>query len=193
MPIIKTHKFTELISTHPILLLSTRQGRSNTLTPLIWYMPLSIDPPMIGISIKPSSLTYHYIRNSGDFLLEIPHESMLKIVHFCGVNSGRFIDKFSYLNLRAGRAYSVSPLKINDCMAHIECRVREIMPMGNRPLLAAEVITLSVDSFYYQEETGWRPGVRLIYYEGGMNYRIGDEIIDMSELRPGMVPAHSMG
>ena len=54
--------FQRMLVTHPVLLLSSRRDRYNTLMPLIWYTPVSGDPPTIGISLKPSSASYHYIR-----------------------------------------------------------------------------------------------------------------------------------
>lgn len=191
MATLPNKEFSKLIASHPILLISSRVGRSNTLSPLTWYLPISIDPPMIGISLKPSSTTYHYVRQSGDFILGIPDDSMLKVVHFCGMNTGKWMDKMLHLNLSTSRGISASPLMLNNCVANIECRVRDIIRTGNRPFITAEVLTLSADSVYYDK--GWHPSIRLIYHEGGMKYRIGDEVVDMAALRPGLVQTDSIG
>ncbi|MFB3786900.1 MAG: flavin reductase family protein [bacterium] len=183
-----------MLITHPVVLLSSRQGRYSTLSPLVWYMPVSTDPPMLALSLKPSSTSYHYIRESGDFILAVPDEKLLKAVHFCGVHSGRDVDKFSHLNLTTARGRAVSPLAVTNCLANIECRVRDIHPSGNRPLITGEVLSVTVDPSSYDAgyNGGWLPTTRLVYYLGGNLYRVGNEVIDMSAVRPGYVPPESI-
>lgn len=183
--------FSEMLTTHPVLLLSSRRGRYNTLTPITWYAPLSQDPPMIGISLKPSSASYHYIRESGDFLLGIPGASMIKAVHFCGMHSGWDVDKLMHLNLNSTRAKAVSPLMISNCMGSIECRVRQIVFTGSRPFISGEVLSVTAEHCYYND--GWTGEAILIYYIGGNRYRVGDEIVDMSSVRPGYIPPDAIG
>jgi len=194
MIIVPNERFESLLITHPVLLLSSRQGRNGTLSPLVWYMPVSADPPMLALSLKPSAMSYHYIRESGDFILAVPDEKLLKAVHFCGVHSGRDVDKFSHLNLTTARGRAVSPLAVTNCLANIECRVRDIHPGGNRPLITGEVLSLSADPAYYDGgyNGGWLPHARLVYYLGGNLYRVGNDVIDMSAVRPGYVPPASI-
>lgn len=183
--------FSKLINSHPVLLLSSRSGRNNTLSPLTWYTPVSCDPPMIGISLKPSSTSYHYIRESGDFICAIPDETHLKIIHFCGVHSGRDMDKFRYMNMTTSRGKAVSPLYLSNCLANIECRVRDIVMTGNRPFVTGEILAVNVDPRYFDEE--WHPETRLVYHMGGNQYRCGNEIFDMKDIRPGYTPPESFG
>ncbi len=189
MVYIPVHKMTEMLATHPVLLLSSRSGRSNTISTITWYIPLSSDPPVIGISLKPSSMSYHYIRESGDFILAVPNESHLKAIQFCAVQTGRHMDKLYHLNLATSRGKSASPLMLTSCMANIECRVRDIIPTGNRPFITGEVVALTADLRYYDH--GWLPHSNLVYYAGGNCYRVGDDIVDMESIRPGYVPPGS--
>lgn len=191
MTTLPNDSFAKMLVTHPILLLSSRRDRNNTLMPLVWYSPVSLDPPMIGISIKPSSMSYQFIRESGDFLLGIPGGSMVKAVHFCGVHSGRDVDKISHLNLVTTRAKEVSPLLVTNCMASIECRVRQITQTGNRPFICGEVLSVTAEYYYYKDD--WTGEACLLYYLGRNRYRAGSDIIDMSSIRPGYVPPDSIG
>ncbi len=184
--IVPNIKFSELLVTHPVLLLSSRSGRSNTVAPLTWYMPVSLDPPLIAISLKPSALSWRYVRESGDFILAVPGESMLKAVQFCGVHSGRDMDKIHHLGLQTAWGKAASPLMLTGCMANIECRTRDIHQTGARPLIVGEILSIYADEIFYKD--GWRPNARLIYYAGGNRYRIDNEIIDMGHIRPGYVP-----
>jgi len=69
--------------------------------------------------------------------------------------------------------------------------VREILPIGNRPFITGEVLAITADSNYYHY--GWLPTARMVYYAGGNDYRVGNELIDMSSIRPGYVPPDSFG
>ena len=182
--------FTRLIASHPVLLLSSRRGRQNNLAPVTWYAPLSSNPPMIGLSLKPSTMSYQCIRESGDFLLGIPHEPFLRAVHFCGVHSGRDMDKMRHLNLTFSQSKAVSPLLLTECVANIECRVRDVFPCGDRSWITGEVLALTANPKYFIEDL--LPGVQLIHYLGGNTYRIGDRLCDMSDIKPGYVPSDSM-
>lgn len=181
-----------MLYTHPVLLLSSRRDRYNTLMPLTWYAPLSLDPPMIGISLKPSSMSYNYIRESGDFILGIPGGSMVKAVHFCGVHSGRDMDKIIHLNLSTTRAREVSPLMVTNCMGQIECRVRQIITSGNRPFITGEVLSVTAEHYYFKNGE-WTGEACLVYHLGGSRYRVGDETVDMERIRPGYIPPDSIG
>jgi flavin reductase (DIM6/NTAB) family NADH-FMN oxidoreductase RutF len=185
-------KFSELLVSHPTLLLSSRCERYNTLSPQTWYLPLSCDPPLLGISLKPSSQSFHNIRESGDFLLGIPAGFMVKVVHFCGVHSGKDMDKLRYINCTAYRAKSVSPLAVSGCMANLEFRVREIKPSGNRPLIIGELINLLIAPEYGDEE-GWFDGVTFIHHLGGYTYRIGEKIVTLNQIHPGYIPPDAIG
>ncbi len=191
MAFVNPDRFSQMLVTHPVLLMSTRSGRNCTIAPLTWYLPLSLDPPMIGVSLKPSSMSYQYLRESGDFVLGVPGEWMLKTIHFCGLHTGRDIDKIRHLNLPTSRAQSVSPLILSSCLANIECRVRDIIPTGNRPFITAEILTITADSQFYYD--GWLENIRLVYYLGGARYRVGDEITEMSSVRPGSTPFDTIG
>ncbi|MGI6458069.1 MAG: flavin reductase family protein [bacterium] len=190
MSVIANHLFSSLLNSHPVLLISSRSGRANTIAPLIWYSPLSCDPPLIGISLKPSTQSFQYIREAGDFILGIPGGDLIKTTHFCALHSGKDLDKLFHLNLPTQRGKAVSPLFISTCLANIECRVRDIYITGNRPFISGEVLSVYVDDNHYRN--GWLPSATFIHYISGNLYRIGDEIVDMSSMRPGYVPPNSI-
>lgn len=116
---------------------------------------------------------------------------MLKAIHFCGVHSGRDIDKINHLGLTTCRAKDVSPLLLSECLAHIECKVRQIEFVGNRPTVTGEALRVCAHPRMY--DRGWLPHVRLVHHVEGAIYRIGQELVDLSEIRPGFVPPAWMG
>lgn len=179
-------RFTEILAGHPVLLLSSRSGLRMNVMPVTWYVPLSSSPPLLGVSLTPSSYTHYLVRETGEFVLGVPDETMLKEIHFCGVHSGRSVDKIRYLNLMTSRAQEVSALLLSDCIGHLECRVRQILPTGDRRLLVSELVSLRVQPFAWEE--GWTNHVRLVHYLGNLDYRIGDEVVTVDGVHPGYVP-----
>jgi flavin reductase (DIM6/NTAB) family NADH-FMN oxidoreductase RutF len=189
---ISPSSFSLFLHSHPVLLVSSRHARSSTLAPVTWYVPLSNTPPLIGLSLKPSTMSYHYIREAGDFLLAVPPAYMAKVVHFCGIHSGRDMDKFRYLNFGAFQSKSVSAFRVAGAVCFMECRLRQISRMGDRPFLCGEIVHLSVDP-RYGDEKGWHDKVELVYHRGGNRYQVNGKELDLSDYRPGYIPPDSIG
>jgi flavin reductase (DIM6/NTAB) family NADH-FMN oxidoreductase RutF len=154
--------------------------------PVTWYVPLSSSPPLLGVSITPSSYTHSLVRETGEFVLGIPDETMLKEIHFCGVHSGHDVDKVRYLNLVTSRSSEVSALLLSDCVGHLECRVRQILPTGDRRLLVSELLSLRLQPFAWDE--GWTDQICLVHHMGGLKYQIGREVVTVNGIHPGYVP-----
>jgi flavin reductase (DIM6/NTAB) family NADH-FMN oxidoreductase RutF len=178
-------EFGKLITSHPVLLLSSRSGRRNNLAPLIWYSPMSSEPPLLGISLKPSSMSFHYVRESGDFVVAVCHETMVREVHFCGVNSGRDLEKLRYMNISTQWGIAATPMILPDSLANLECRVRSITPTGDRQWIVGEVKAATANAEYFED--GWIEDTPLLHYVEGNKYRCGEVFYDMSDVRPGLI------
>lgn len=178
----------QLLTSHPVLLLSTRRGRSNNLAPVTWYAPIAADPPMIGLSLKPSTESFRNLRESGDFILAAPTVELLRTVHFCGIHSGRDMDKMRIANLSVTRGKAVSPLLLTGCAANIECRVRDILYPSDRPWITGEVLSVTANPHYF-DGVDWTEAARLIHHVRGNRYRAGGESYDLGgDIHPGYVP-----
>ena len=179
-------KYTELLYSQPVLLLSSRVGLKANVMPVCWYVPLSSMPALIGVSLTPSSYTCHLVQESGEFVLGVPDETMLKEIHFCGVHCGMDVDKIRHLKLVTHRARDVSAFLISDCLGQIECRVRQVQSTGDRKFFISEVMTVTVQPFAWNN--GWTDEIRLVHYLGGLDYRIGNEVVRVEGVHPGYVP-----
>ncbi len=140
---------------------------------------------MTGLSLKPSSQSYNYIRESGDFVVAVCSEMMVRDVHFCGVNSGKDMEKSRYMALPMKWGTQATPMILPAALANLECRVRDITTTGDRPWIVGEVMAVLVDSDYY--ENGWNKDTPLLHYIGGNQYRCGEVTYNMSDIRPGLV------
>lgn len=115
------------------------KGAKNIVT-LSYCMPVSKAPPLLGIALRKDTYSYELIRNTKEFILNTPPKELKSKVYYCGFHSGRNVDKFSQTGLSPAPAKSVMAPIIEECLAHMECRLVQEVPTGDKILLIGEVI-----------------------------------------------------
>jgi flavin reductase (DIM6/NTAB) family NADH-FMN oxidoreductase RutF len=131
----------------PVVLLSCvgENGSPNILT-VSWVSVVCATPPMVGVAIRTERFSYKLIRDTGEFVLNIPPASLLRAVDFCGTASGETVDKFSRANLTPVPGVKVRPPLIEECPINLECVVRQALPLGSHVLFLAEVAAVHADA-----------------------------------------------
>lgn len=119
-------------------------GKSNIIT-LGMYMPISSRPPMVCIGVAPQRYSHGLIEETGEFVINTPPITLEEQVHYCGVKSGRDVDKFAETGLTPIPAIKVRPPLIEECFGHIECRVVQSHVCGDHTLFVGEVVATSAD------------------------------------------------
>lgn len=146
----------------------------NILT-VAWTGTICSDPPMCYISVRPERHSYDIIKRCGEFVINLTTESMARAVDWCGVRSGRDHDKFREMNLTPEKAAVVAAPVVGESPVAIECRVRQIIPLGTHDMFVAEVVNVLVDEQFINAGTGKfeleRAG--LIAYSHGEYYALG--------------------
>lgn len=130
----------------PVVLITSRnkEGKDNVFT-VAWVGTICTKPPMLSISVRPERLSYEYIKESMEFTVNLPGKNLVKKVDFCGVRSGRVIDKIKEMGFSMKEGELVSSPYIDDCPISIECKVKQILPLGTHDLFLAEVVSSHVD------------------------------------------------
>lgn len=125
----------------PVVLITSRgkNGKDNVFT-VGWIGTVCTKPPMLSISIRPERLSYEYIKETMEFTVNIPTSKMTKAVDYCGVRSGRLIDKISEMAFTMKDGSHINVPYIDECPISIECKVKTIMPLGTHDIFIAEVI-----------------------------------------------------
>jgi len=121
---------------------------------IAWTGTICTNPPMCYISIRPSRHSYDIIKETGEFVINITTKELAFATDWCGVKSGRDFDKFKEMNLTAAKAEKVSAPIIKEAPISIECKVTEIKPLGTHDMFVAEVVNVSADEKYLDNETG---------------------------------------
>jgi flavin reductase (DIM6/NTAB) family NADH-FMN oxidoreductase RutF len=130
----------------PVILLSSvgEDGSTNVMT-VSWAGVACQTPPIVGVGVRAERLSYGLIRATGEFVMNIPSASLLRVVDFCGVASGRDVDKFSQARLTPVPALKVRAPLIQECPVNLECVVRNSLVLGSHVLFLAEVVALHAD------------------------------------------------
>lgn len=109
-----------------------------------WTGIINTKPPMTYISVRPSRFSYELIKNSGEFVINLPSSNFVRTVDSCGVKSGRDIDKFKTFGITAEESFNVSAPSIAECPVSIECKVKQIIPLGTHDMFISDIVGISV-------------------------------------------------
>ena len=101
--------------------------------------------------MKPERYSYDMIRETGEFVINLTTQKLAKATDYCGVRSGRDVDKFQELHLTPEPAEQVKVPMIGECPVNIECRVKEIKKLGSHHMFIADVLAVHVDEAYMNE------------------------------------------
>ncbi len=140
-------KGSTMLNPVPVVLITSKnkEGKVNVFT-VGWIGTACTKPPMITVAIRPERLSYEYIKESGDFVVNLPNSSMVREVDYCGVRSGKQIDKIKDMNFTIENSKDVTSPIISQCSISLECKVKSITPLGSHDLFLAEIVNTHVDN-----------------------------------------------
>lgn len=154
-----------------------KSGNANIIT-IAWTGTICTNPPMLYISVRPERYSYNMIRESGEFVVNLTTEALAKATDYCGVRSGKDVDKWKEMQLTKGKAKElVYAPTIEECPVNIECKVEEVKELGSHHMFIARAVGVQVDDTYMDEsgkfclnETG------LMAYSHGEYLSLGRQI-----------------
>jgi flavin reductase (DIM6/NTAB) family NADH-FMN oxidoreductase RutF len=165
-------KVYRLLHPRPVVLVSCIDpgtGKSNIIT-VAWSTPISADPPLIGISIALNRYSHGLIEKSKEFVVNIPTMDILEKVAGCGSVSGRTADKFSKFGLTPKQAKVVKTPVIEECVAHLECKLANRVRAGDHTLFIGEVVAAYADEKVFDGKLVKVGEARSICHVGGQEY-----------------------
>lgn len=138
----------------PAVMVSTadKSGEANILT-VAWTGTVCTNPAMVYISVRPERYSYQMIKESGEFVINLTIEELIRATDYCGVRSGKDVDKWKECRLTKEKAVSLeyAPV-IAESPVNIECKVKEIQELGSHHMFLAEVTAVQVDEAYMDEK-----------------------------------------
>lgn len=137
-----------LLAPLPAVMVSCGTLEKGNIMTAAWTGIINTKPPMTYVSIRPSRHSYGIIKETGEFVINLTTSRLVRETDFCGVKSGRDMDKAEKCRLRLESASIVSAPVISDSPLSLECRVTEIKPLGTHDMFIAEIVAVSVDERY---------------------------------------------
>lgn len=125
--------------------------RPNIIT-VAWTGTVCSSPAMVSISVRPERHSYHMIRESGEFVINLTTEELVRAADYCGVRSGRDVDKFEEMRLTPLKASQVAAPLIGESPVNIECRVEQVLELGSHHMFLASVLAVDVDESWMNEK-----------------------------------------
>ena len=133
---------------------------------------------MCYISVRPSRHSYEIIKRNGEFVINLTTEDLARATDWCGVRSGKDHNKFQEMKLTPGKATIVNAPVIEESPICIECRVKEIIPLGSHDMFISDVVNVRADEQFLHPETGKfdMQKAKLMAYSHGHYYALGNKI-----------------
>lgn len=137
----------------PVVMVSVagKDGEKNILT-VAWAGTICSDPPMVSISVRPERYSYHMIQETGEFVINLTTKDLAFATDYCGVKSGKDVDKFKEMGLTAIAGEKVKAPLIAESPVNIECVVKEVKKLGSHDMFIAEVVSVHVEDAYLDEQ-----------------------------------------
>ena len=162
----------------PVVMVSVRdgEGKDNIIT-VAWAGTVCTNPPMVSISVRPERYSYHMLKESGEFVINLTTEELCRAADYCGVKSGRDVDKFRELGLKKEEAFVVGAPMIGQSPVNIECRVTKVEELGSHHMFLARVEAVHADEAWMDEKGRFDLNKALpVAYSHGEYYGLGRKL-----------------
>ncbi len=162
----------------PVVLITVSDGtgKDNVFT-VAWTGTICSDPPMVSISVRPERFSYHMIKDSKEFVINLTTEELVFATDYCGVRSGRDEDKFEEMKLTKIQGTVVKAPLIGESPINLECKVVKTEQLGTHDMFIAEVVAVHADEQYLDENGKFSLSkANPIVYSHGEYFTLGDKI-----------------
>lgn len=154
-----------------------REGEKPNILTIAWTGTICSDPVMVSISVRKSRYSYPIIKETGEFVINLTTKELAFATDYCGVKSGKDIDKFKEMKLTAQKATKVSCPIIAESPVNLECKVKEVIELGSHDMFIAEVVAVDVSEEYMDANGKFELNATdLIAYSHGEYFTLGDKI-----------------
>ena len=150
--------------------------KSNIIT-VAWTGILNTNPATVYISVRPTRYSYNLIKEQGEFIINLTTKDLVRATDWCGVKSGKDVDKFKEMNLHKEKANFIKCPMIKESPVSVECKVKEIKEMGSHHVFIADVLAINASKEYIDEKGAFDISkCDLIAYANGGYYELGKKI-----------------
>ena len=136
----------------PVVMVTCGTMEKSNIITLAWAGTVNSEPPMLSVSIRKERYSHDIIVKDGIFGVNLVSENLIRATDYCGVRSGREIDKFSELQLTKIAGSKTGVPLIGESPASLECRVKQVIELGSHDLFLAEIENVIVSEELFDEK-----------------------------------------
>lgn len=154
-----------------------KENEKPNIITVAWSGTCNTQEPMLYISVRPERYSYQIIKETGEFVVNLVNKNIVYATDYCGVKSGRDVDKFKEMNLTPLESQYIKAPGISESPVNIECRVKQVIPLGSHDMFLAQVLGVTVDD-KYMDETGKfnLNNSGLVAYSHGEYFELGKKL-----------------
>lgn len=141
-----------LLGPTPAALVTCGREEEHCIISPAWVGVVNLSPPQVSIAVRPDHYAYHVIKESGEFVINIPGEDQVRTVDGCSTLSGRNVNKFEYFKLTAVKGTLKQAPMIEECPVSMECKLEKIIALESHNLLIGLVVSSYVDEAVTNEK-----------------------------------------
>lgn len=165
-----------LLAPVPAVMVSCGSAEKPNIITIGWCGITSTQPPKTYISVRPERYSYDLIKQSGEFVINLVPKSLAKSADFCGMYTGKKVNKFEKCSLTPINSRHVSAPTIKESPINIECRVTDIIPLGSHDMFLADIVGVCVDEALMDGEKLCINRAHLCAYAHGEYYELSNRI-----------------
>lgn len=165
-----------LIAPIPAVMVSCGDMEKSNIITVAWCGITNTVPPKTYVSIRPSRYSYDIIKEKGEFVINLVPASLAKKADFCGIYTGKKVDKFEKCEFTKERASKVNAPMIGECPISIECRVTDIIPLGSHHMFLADILAVNVEKGMLEGDKLCINRAHLCAFAHGEYYKLGERI-----------------
>ncbi len=156
--------------------MTDKNGKHNIIT-IGWTATICSNPPMLSISVRPERYSHGILKETGEFVVNLTTKDLAFATDYCGVKSGRDVDKFKEMGLTPIPGSKVKAAMIEESPVNIECKVTQVLPLGSHDMFIAEVVAVHIDDKYMDENQKFHlEKANPLVYSHGSYFECGEQI-----------------
>lgn len=160
-----------------VMVSCNREGEKPNIITVAWAGTVCTNPAMLSISVRPERYSYDIIKETKEFVVNLTTKELTYATDYCGVRSGRDVDKFEEMKLTPQPSQKIKAVGIAESPVNIECKVVEIKELGSHHLFLAEVVGVTVEDSYMDEKGKFHLNdIGLVAYSHGEYFELGEKL-----------------
>ncbi len=162
----------------PAVMVSCGDMQNSNITTIAWTGVLNSEPPLVYVSIRPTRYSYNIIKETKEFVINMPDEKLVWHTDFCGTKSGKDTDKFKMAKLTKEKCKYINAPAIEECPINLECKLKEIKSLGSHDMFIGEIVGINAKAEFIENGKINIAKANLITYLGSQYYVASKKIAD---------------